>query len=112
RLKDDILKPYLQDDACARHMRSDGSYSPKSRECGFNSQSWFLGQAARTAPIGRTRREANTTGLKRGPRTPIAIVDHRNPTAPRGTYDVLRKRVDGVLTLMRARRETNARQPA
>ena len=42
RLRDEILGTYLADEASARRMRSDGSYTPKSRDGKFESQSWFL----------------------------------------------------------------------
>jgi polyphosphate kinase len=44
RLRDEILGTYLADEASARRMRSDGSYTPKSRDGKFESQSWFLSQ--------------------------------------------------------------------
>jgi len=44
RLRDEILNTYLADEASARRMRSDGSYTPKSRDGKFESQSWFLSQ--------------------------------------------------------------------
>ena len=44
RLRDEILSTYLADEASARRMRSDGSYTPKSRDGKFESQSWFLSQ--------------------------------------------------------------------
>jgi len=46
RLRDEILNTYLADEASARRMRSDGSYTPKSRDGKFESQSWFLSQHA------------------------------------------------------------------
>jgi polyphosphate kinase len=44
RVRDEILDPYLADDAGARHMRSDGSYSAKPWNGKFDSQAWFLSQ--------------------------------------------------------------------
>ena len=37
-----ILNQYLADDATARHMRADGSYTAKPRDGNFNSQAHFL----------------------------------------------------------------------
>ena len=42
RVRDEILNPYLADHAGARHMRSDGSYSPKHANAGFDSHKWFM----------------------------------------------------------------------
>jgi polyphosphate kinase len=44
RLRDEILATYLADEACARYMRSDGSYTPKSRDGRLESQARFLAQ--------------------------------------------------------------------
>ncbi len=52
RVRDEILQTYLADQAGARHMRSDGSYTRKSREGGLDSQAWFLGQRGyRPGPV-------------------------------------------------------------
>jgi polyphosphate kinase len=48
RLRDEILNQYLADDASARHMQRDGSYTPKPQHGRLNSQAWFLAQ--RTSP--------------------------------------------------------------
>jgi polyphosphate kinase len=48
RLRDEILNQYLADDASARHMQRDGSYTPKPRHGRLDSQAWFLAQ--RTSP--------------------------------------------------------------
>jgi polyphosphate kinase len=48
RLRDEILNQYLADDASARHMQRDGSYTPKPKHGRLNSQAWFLAQ--RTSP--------------------------------------------------------------
>jgi len=56
RLHDEILETYLADRAAARHMRSDGSYTPKSEEDGLDSQAWFLGQRdGRPSAVGCAR---------------------------------------------------------
>ncbi len=44
RLRDEVLHSYLHDDVGARHMHTDGSYSPKSRRAGSDCQAWFLSQ--------------------------------------------------------------------
>jgi hypothetical protein len=44
RVRDEILNPYLADNGSARHMCTDGSYTPKPAQGGFDSQSWFLAQ--------------------------------------------------------------------
>jgi hypothetical protein len=44
RVRDEILKSYLADDACSRHMQHNGSYTAKRKESRFDSQAWFLGQ--------------------------------------------------------------------
>jgi polyphosphate kinase len=46
RLRDEILTEYLADDARARHMRRDGSYTAKSRDGKRDSQAWFMGHRA------------------------------------------------------------------
>lgn len=46
RLRDEILGTYLADETNARHMRGDGSYTPKPLDGSFESQSWFLAQPA------------------------------------------------------------------
>jgi polyphosphate kinase len=40
----EVLKTYVADEASARRMRSDGSYTPKSADTKFESQGWFLSQ--------------------------------------------------------------------
>lgn len=45
RLRDRILAKYLEDEACARLMQPDGSYTrpkPVAHHVMFNSQTWFL----------------------------------------------------------------------
>ncbi len=42
RLRDEILSAYLKDDANARHMNSDGSYTVKPERRGFDCQARFL----------------------------------------------------------------------
>ena len=44
RLRAEILDRYLSDDANARYMKSDGSYTPKPAAGSFDSQAWFLTQ--------------------------------------------------------------------
>src|SRR5580658_2942269 len=44
RLRDEVLHSYLHDEVGARHMHTDGSYSPKSRRAGSDCQAWFLSQ--------------------------------------------------------------------
>ncbi len=44
RVRDEILTGCLADDATARHMRGDGTYTPKPARGRFDSQSWFLAQ--------------------------------------------------------------------
>jgi polyphosphate kinase len=44
RVRDEILNPYLADNGAARHMCSDGAYTPKPAQNGFDCQSWFLSQ--------------------------------------------------------------------
>jgi polyphosphate kinase len=46
RLRDEILEAYLADQAMARHMRSDGSYTSKSRDGDVDSQKRFMGHVA------------------------------------------------------------------
>lgn len=46
RLRDEILHSLLHDDIGGRRMYKDGSYSPKSRRSGSDSQTWFLNQRA------------------------------------------------------------------
>ncbi|MCU1274688.1 MAG: polyphosphate kinase 1 [Bryobacterales bacterium] len=56
RVRDEILETYLADQAGARCMRSDGSYTCKSREGGLDSQAWFLGQRGyRPGAVGNLR---------------------------------------------------------
>jgi polyphosphate kinase len=49
RVRDEILNHYLADDAGARHMQSDGTYTPKPRDGRQDSQAGFL--ARRTSSI-------------------------------------------------------------
>jgi len=45
RLRDEILEQYLRDEAGARHLQSDGSYTRAAREPNKrqpDSQAWFL----------------------------------------------------------------------
>ncbi|HLK17512.1 MAG TPA: polyphosphate kinase 1 [Bryobacteraceae bacterium] len=44
RFRDEILHQYLRDDSSARHLQSDGSYTPKPRNGRHDSQAWFLRQ--------------------------------------------------------------------
>jgi len=44
RVRDEILNQYLSDDTGARHMQSDGSYTPKPPNGTRDSQAWFLAQ--------------------------------------------------------------------
>ena len=44
RVREEILNRYLNDDTGARHMQSDGSYTPKPRNGRHDSQAWFLAQ--------------------------------------------------------------------
>jgi polyphosphate kinase len=44
RVQEEILNRYLSDDTGARHMQSDGSYTPKPRNGRHDSQAWFLAQ--------------------------------------------------------------------
>lgn len=46
RLRDEILHSLLHDEIGGRRMYKDGSYSPKSRRSGSDSQTWFLNQRA------------------------------------------------------------------
>jgi polyphosphate kinase len=46
RLRDEILSAYLKDDANARQMNSDGSYTAKPARRGFDCQARFLGMRA------------------------------------------------------------------
>ena len=46
RVRDEILNRYLTDDTGARHMQSDGSYTPKPRNGRHDSQAGFLAQRA------------------------------------------------------------------
>ncbi len=42
RIREKILQTYLDDDAGARHMRADGTYTPKGPRGGVDCQSYFL----------------------------------------------------------------------
>ena len=58
----EILNQYLADDATARHMRGDGTYSAKSRDGRIDSQASFLAQNAHSVvAIPRTVTAANET---------------------------------------------------
>jgi polyphosphate kinase len=46
RLSDEVLNAYLHDEANARHINIDGSYTSKSKTGGRNCQAWFLAQRA------------------------------------------------------------------
>jgi polyphosphate kinase len=62
RLREEILNEYLADDAAARHMRSDGSYTPKSRTGKRDSQAWFM-----------TQRTPRGNPVDRGPAEPPSL---------------------------------------
>jgi polyphosphate kinase len=49
RLKDQILRAYIEDGHNARRMNSDGTYSGKPADGGLNSQDWFLSHGADTS---------------------------------------------------------------
>jgi len=42
RIRDEILQTYLDDQIGARHMRADGTYSPKTRTGSVDCQAMFL----------------------------------------------------------------------
>ena len=64
RVRDEILKGCLADDAGARHMHSDGSYTPKPSNGRFESQSWFLTRrGARVVPSEHALNGNNGAGL-------------------------------------------------
>jgi polyphosphate kinase len=44
RLRDEVLKTYIADETSARRMRSDGSYTPKSRESQVREPELVLSQ--------------------------------------------------------------------
>ena len=59
RVRDEILKGCLADDAGARQMRSDGTYTAKPRGGRFESQAWFLAQRGARAVSPETASEKN-----------------------------------------------------
>jgi polyphosphate kinase len=68
RVRNEILTPYLADQAGARHMRSDGRYSPKLAYGGFDSQAWFMApQSHRSGAVvedtNKPRSEDGPTGM-------------------------------------------------
>jgi polyphosphate kinase len=63
RLRDEVLNPYLADHAGARHMHSDGTYSPKPSKGGFDSQAFFMSaQTHRSAAVPELARAKSETG--------------------------------------------------
>jgi polyphosphate kinase len=78
RVRAEILETYLADQAGARHMRSDGTYTRKSREGGLDSQAWFLGQRGYQPGAVAETAEAHT-GL---PRTACFLVEDTNRRKP------------------------------
>jgi polyphosphate kinase len=65
----EILAEYLADDANARHMGSDGCYTPKSRDGKRDSQAYFLARS--------TRRAANAlAGVAKAPSNEPAGMAH------------------------------------
>jgi hypothetical protein len=90
RVRDEILATYLADDASARHMGRDGSYTPKSAIEGLDSHAWFLGdRISRPSPIG-SMAEAQTV-------TPMDAADIEPPRLLRSAC-VLVKRPNRVET--------------
>ena len=88
RLRDEILATYFADRAAARHMHSDGSYTPKSAGDGLDSQAWFLGQRG-------SRPEPITT-----PAAPLpAIVIDPEPAGEKTVLSALASRVAADLAL-------------
>ena len=83
RLREEILNAYLADDAGARHMNSDGSYTPKSQTGKRDCQAWFMGQrSARGKPVDRGVAEVESS------RVPAVVL-----AAPARTRDALERAV-------------------
>ena len=82
RVRDEILHPYLADDANARQMRGDGSYTPKPRHGGFDSQARFLAQRARPVAPDRGAEARNGDGLP--DLFTNETVDDESPSEPSG----------------------------
>jgi hypothetical protein len=75
RLRDEILTEYLADDARARYMRPDGSYTAKSRDGKLDSQAWFMGhRAPRSNAMERSAVERSGTEPPRPAPTACVVV--------------------------------------
>src|SRR5581483_9721030 len=70
QLRQEILDQYLADDATARHMCSDGRYTPKPAHGGFNSQAAFLNRR-NSDGIFDQKFEASWNGNSNGRSTPV-----------------------------------------
>ena len=73
RLKD-ILNQYLADDSGARHMRSDGSYTPKSPNGKLDSQAHFLSQCA-----GRSNSPLPREAISRSNEALVSVLPKQEP---------------------------------
>ena len=96
----EILDQYLADDASVRHMRSDGSYTAKSRQRKLDSQAYFLGLCGR---------RSNTLDCMFEPR--IAC-DSETTTAPPPVPSLQASRVEPLPTLQQTLRESADRLAA
>jgi len=88
RVRDEILNPYLADNGAARHMCSDGSYTPKPMQAGFDCQSWFLAQhgprLVKSGPVFGQKEG----GIERNLR-PVEAMPTTAPPSPADTKPVL-----------------------
>jgi polyphosphate kinase len=90
----EVLETYLGDQAGARYMRGDGTYTRKSPDGGLESHAWFLGQRAyragmaanpldRDVPVG-----AEIADTPRGPlRAACFLVENHSRPEPESPVD-------------------------
>jgi len=83
RVRAEILDRYLSDDANARYMMSNGSYTPKPAGGAFDSQRWFLAQRnCRSSMVEQAGEFNRAAGAAESPKLPPparAHVESRNP---------------------------------
>jgi hypothetical protein len=125
-LREDILSRYLADDATARHMRADGSYTPKPGSGKLNSQADLLTHYARRAnaashTFGSCSAVASLQRAEMPRATAIASVNtacHVEPSASAiqdgpSTHEALRETADRMVAeIGRLRERLGTSKPA
>jgi polyphosphate kinase len=96
RIRDEILNQYLSDDTGARHMQSDGSYTPKPPNGQRDSQAWFLAQR-------NTQRNTQLNQQRMKPVLAIATSFRTQPDTEGETLQESAARLAAEIDLLRKR---------